>query len=336
MQAVSPGAIQRAALLIVETSLGLQPAERFVVIEDDASANLGRALALAGQRRGAVVDVVHLDEIARPLALLPPDAAGAIDRAQASVFVASALSGEIAMRQQILHAVRENGLRHAHLPGIGELAFSAGLRVDHGQVDRIGHRILEKLTGASRIVTESAVGTRLELQMAPGAAWFPQFGVLTPGRWGNLPGGAIYSTPASASGVFWANASLGEFFGRREGLLSSKPVRFEIAGGRVVSVAAPNAPAVRREIETVLSVGENSDRVGVVAVGVNFGITAATGEVIVDQNMPGLHLGIGDPAAMVTGATWRAPTSFAACQSHGSVIADGVVLVDRGRVLTIA
>jgi leucyl aminopeptidase (aminopeptidase T) len=70
-----------------------------------------------------------------------------------------------------------------------------------------------------------------------------------------------------------------------------------------------------------------------VCIGVNPGIEAPTGDALVDQNVPGLHIGIGDPAARATGATWSAPTCFAACQAAARVLVDGDLVVDSGRVV---
>jgi hypothetical protein len=71
-----------------------------------------------------------------------------------------------------------------------------------------------------------------------------------------------------------------------------------------------------------------------VSVGVNAGIAAPTGEALVDQNLPGLHLAVGDPAARVTGATYSAPTCFAACQAQSTVVVDGAIAIDRGKLLS--
>jgi hypothetical protein len=68
-------------------------------------------------------------------------------------------------------------------------------------------------------------------------------------------------------------------------------------------------------------------------VGVNVGMSEPTGEAIADQNLPGLHLAIGDPAARVTGATWSARTSFAACQARSTVMLGDEVIVHEGVVL---
>jgi leucyl aminopeptidase (aminopeptidase T) len=170
------------------------------------------------------------------------------------------------------------------------------------------------------------------VDLAPENRWFAQLGVMEPGKWGNLPAGAVYASPVGASGVFVADASLGEFFGTREGLLRANPIRLVVDEGRVVGVEA-RSPQLKRDVEAMLAVSPNSNRIGLVSIGVNPGITSATGDAMVDQNLPGLHIGIGDPAARSTGASWTAPTCFAACQAVSRVVVDGEVIVESSRVV---
>ncbi len=151
-----------------------------------------------------------------------------------------------------------------------------------------------------------------------------------------MPAGALYASPQRIDGVFVADASLGEYFGTREGCLRDKPVKLFIENGRVRAVTAEHSPELQSDIERMLAFADNSDRVGLVALGVNYGIGEATGEALVDQNLPGLHLAIGDPAAQVTGASWTALTSFAACQASSTVLIESVPAIIRGKLLTPA
>jgi len=109
-------------------------------------------------------------------------------------------------------------------------------------------------------------------------------------------------------------------------------VRILVDGGRVVGVESRSAQ-LKRDIEAMLAVSPNSDRIGLVSIGVNPGLDSPVGDAIVDQNMPGLHIGIGDPAAKTTGASWSAPTCFAACEAGSRVAVDGEVIIEAGRVV---
>jgi len=327
-----------AASVLVQSALKLRAGERIVVVEDADSIAVADAIAGAVETCGGWVKRCRLDRMttgggtARPHKSMPELLLLALHDADASVFIASAPAAELSMRQALLHVVRQRRLRHAHMPGITESTFTAGMRLDYAQVQRLGARVLARVAGARTLVTESAAGTSLMVALAPEARWLAQLGVLEAGEWGNLPAGALYTSPADVSGVFVADASLGEFFGAREGLLRPNPVRFLIDGGRVMDVQARSA-LLRREIEAMLAVSPNSDRVGLVALGVNAGIDTPMGDVLLDQNAPGLHIGIGDPAARATGAGWSAPTCFAACQAVSRVLVDGEVIVELGRVV---
>jgi leucyl aminopeptidase (aminopeptidase T) len=330
--------LAHAAQVLVQTALRVQPGERMVVVEDADSLPTGDAIAAAVEACGGWVKRARLDRLTsaggsgRPHKVVPDLLLLALHDADASAFVASALSAEQPMRQALLHVVRQRKLRHAHMPGVAAEALAAGMRLDYAQVERLGKRVLGRIKGAQALVTESAAGTSLRIELAPDARWFAQLGVLEPGHWGNFPAGALYTSPTAVSGVFVADASLGEFFGAREGLLRANPVRLLVDQGRVVDVQVRSSQ-LKRDIEAMLAVSPNSDRVGLVSIGVNPGIDSPVGDALVDQNIPGLHIGIGDPAAKATGATWSAPTCFAACQACSRVVVDGEVVVDAGRVV---
>jgi leucyl aminopeptidase (aminopeptidase T) len=334
---IDPG-LALAAQVLVQTALKLRAGERAVIVEDGESLPLGDAIASAVDACGAWVKRARLDRLGsaggsgRPHKVIPDLLLLALRDADASVFIASAVPAELPMRQALLHVVRQRKLRHAHMPGVPPHALVAGMRLDYAQVERLGARVLGRLKGARALVTESPAGTSLQIELASDARWFAQLGVLEPGQWGNFPAGALYTSPAAVSGVFVADASLGEFFGVREGLLRSNPVRLLIDDGRVVDVEV-RSPQLKRDIEAMLAVSPNSDRVGLVSMGINPGIDSPVGDALVDQNLPGLHIGIGDPAARATGATWSAPTCFAACQAASRVLVDGDVVVDSGRVV---
>ncbi len=305
-----------------------------VVLSDARSSLIADALARAAGRAGALALVIDLDQLgARPHKALPDYVAGELAIAQASAFVAHSPHGELGMRQHLLHLVGSHSLRHAHMPGISPIAFARGMRAGGTRIARYGRRLLNRLDGARYIEAHSPAGTRLRIALPESCRWFSQLGTLEAGRWGNLPAGALYASPQLVEGTFVADASLGEYFGSRERLLLDKPVRLVIENSRVRRVEAKGSAELQRDIEQMLGFAENSDRVGLVAIGVNVGLDAPTGEALVDQNLPGLHIAIGDPAAHATGANWSARTSFAACQADSSVTADGALLVSHGKLM---
>jgi len=236
------------------------------------------------------------------------------------------------MRDQLLHVAAACKGRHVHMPGISPIAFATALREDFATLAAQGQALERRLEVARELTCESPEGTRLTIQTSSPRRWVSRLGRLEPGESVTLPAGSIFTCPETISGTFVASASVGEYFGAREGLLA-EPVVFEIVDRRVMNVIAPNSPNLLREIENMLHIAPNSDHVGLVVIGVNTEIGEPTGDVTVDQNRVGLHLVIGDPMAKLTGATWSARTSFAACQSRGSVRVDGTLVVDDGKLI---
>lgn len=332
---VTVSQLDLAARQVVGSALGVSPGESVVVLADASTVRLGDALARAVEGRGADPRMVWLDDLApRPLSGVPADLAAQLEGASASVFVAGAPPDEITMRRALLREVTARRLRHAHLPGVSHLAFVRGLRVDYDVVAGHGMRLMGRLSRATNVVVSAASGTRLRLRFAgsgtaPGARWLPQLGQLEPGRWGNLPAGALYAVPESVDGLYVADAVVGEH------ATSQRPVALTLAGGRVRSVSVPGDRALERSLRVLFEANPGRARVGLVAVGCNYGIIEPTGEALVDQNVPGLHLGLGDVAADVTGVTWRTSGSLACCASATTVVVEGETVVRAG-VLVVA
>jgi leucyl aminopeptidase (aminopeptidase T) len=341
MPDVTAAELAHASEVLLHSALRLRAGERFTIVSDGESSAIGDALARSAEQMRAQVTHARLDLLKsvstghsgdRPHKVLPDLIRRSMLAAQASVFVASSPHQELSMREQLLHIVGACGVRHAHMPGITPRAFAAGMRLDYDRVSAWGRALFRRLEFAHHVHAWSPAGTDLHLAFGPESRWVPRLGTLAPGKWVNFPAGAIYASPQSAEGVIVVNASLGEFFGTREGLLLHKPVVLTIEGGRVVKVESPLSAELKSDIEQTLSFAPNSDRVGLVAIGVNEGIEVPTGEAVVDQNLPGLHLFIGDPAGRATGVRWSARTSFAACQAASSVTIDGMLTIDEGRV----
>lgn len=338
MRQIGEDDLRRAADVLVLSGLRLVKGERFVAVGDAESQPMLAALEAAGRATGAEVFALRLDQLRsystnhsgeRPHKVLPDGVRRAMLSAQASAFVASAPHAESSMREQLLHVAAACKGRHAHMPGISPIAFATGLAQDFGQLRERGRTLERQLEVAREITCESPDGTKLTIKTSPSRRWVSRLGRVEPGESVTLPAGSISTCPETISGTFVATASVGEYFGAREGLLP-EPVVFEIVDGRVMNVLAPGCTNLVRDIENMLHVAPNSDHVGLVVIGVNEGIGEATGDVAVDQNRPGLHLVIGDPLGRLTGATWSARTSFAACQARGSVRVDGTLVAENG------
>jgi hypothetical protein len=61
----------------------------------------------------------------------------------------------------------------------------------------------------------------------------------------------------------------------------------------------------------------------------------ATGEIVSDQNLPGLHIGFGATFPELTGAAWDATTQLPMTATGADVDLDGAPLLRQGRYLVL-
>ncbi len=332
--------LARSADVLVRTALRVTASERFVVVGDATSLAIVAALEAAGRAAGAEVASLRLDLLKshstnhsgeRPHKVLPDAVRRAMLSAQASVFVACAPPSESSMRDQLQYIASACQIRHAHLPGITAATFTAGLAVDHAEIAASSARLVRLLEVAREITCTSAAGTNLVVH--PGAQrWLERIGTVAAGESVLFPTGSLIVCPESVRGTFAATASLGEFFGARERLLR-EPILFDIDNGFVIGVRSEGSSELVREIASMLAVSKNSERVGLVVLGLNPGAPEPTGAVLVDQHRPGLHLVFGDPHTRDAETAYPARTSFPACQTSSSVSVDGIRVVDDGRLV---
>jgi leucyl aminopeptidase (aminopeptidase T) len=339
----TPAELSSAALTLVRDTLRIAPGDNLVVVADAESNAVAQAIRVAGEDVEAHVTLARIDQLRststnhsgeRPHKVLPDALRRAMHATRASVFVASAPHQERSMREQLYHLVQSREVRHADMPEITPHVFARSFGLGYDKVALLGKAVAKRLQSARLLETESPSGTRLRVTMGDPVRWLARVGSVEPGKCVAFPAGALLGVAARIDGVFVANASVGEFFGGRQGLLLHTPVKLTLEAGRVVRVEAPFAQELERDIQKTLTFAPNSDRVGLVSIGVNMGLLAATGVAAADLNMPGLHLVVGDPCSRDTGVAWSARTAFAACQAGGRVTVDGSVVVDAGKVVS--
>jgi hypothetical protein len=91
--------------------------------------------------------------------------------------------------------------------------------------------------------------------------------------------------------------------------------------------------ALQRSIESFLQREHNLTRVGGICLGTNVGILSPTGEIVADQNLPGLHVIFGSAVADQTGAAWSTRAQLPFTSAGGDVDLDGAPLLRAGRYM---
>jgi leucyl aminopeptidase (aminopeptidase T) len=318
---------------VVESALGVVRGESLVLIVDRSRRDVGSALLAVARDIGADPIVHELDvQGERPLRALPQGIRSALTRAQASLVNIGFEDGEISMRHELLDCVRAMSLRHAHMIGVSRKSLIAGFSVDHTRILTTTRAIRMRLRPDSQLRLRTAAGTDLDVRLDPTLRWAEHVGVIRPGRWENLPSGRLTTCPAMVRGVFVADASVGGQFGQSAGLLERTPIRIEIEGTMCKSVRCIDR-GLQREVESFILREHNLTRVGGVCLGTNVGILSPTGEIVADQNLPGLHVILGSAVADQTGATWSTRAQLPFTASGADVDLDGAPLLRAGRYM---
>ena len=302
-----------------------------MIVVDRDRRDLGMALAAAVSEARGTTDLIELDALqARPVALVLPVMHAALEASQASVLLLGFVEGEQPMRLEYLGRVDALGLRHAHMVGVSRRSLIAGYLVSPQRVRDMSRAVRVRLRSDSVLSLKTNAGSDLTVHLEPAHRIAEHVGILRPGRWENLPSGELMTAPRLVDGVFVCDASMGGAVGEAAGLLTRTPVRLEIVANEVVSVSSSDR-RLQAAVEAFVRSEKAASRVGTVILGTNVGLLAPIGELICDQNLPGLHLTIGDPMSAKTGAraTTKAQMGFtAAC---ANVDLDGVPLLRSGR-----
>src|SRR5262249_18979237 len=105
-----------------------------------------------------------------------------------------------ALACKLTDIVNRRRMRHAHMVNINRQIMMEGMRADFHRVDRISTRVLElvaRATGARAPGRQRSGGRpRSELSVVENEQ--PDH----PEKWGNLPGGEVFTTPGEVNGTF--------------------------------------------------------------------------------------------------------------------------------------
>jgi aminopeptidase len=327
--------LANAARRVIETALGCVTGDRVVIVVDAAREVLGETLASVARACGADPEVLLLESFGkRPLRALPSQLRAELTRAQASVLLVGFDDAERQMRLELAQLVTEVRLRHAHMVGVGRRTMLAGFSADPQRVLDATRAVRTRLRPDSVLRLRSPAGSDLEVKLDARYRWQERVGIVRPGRWENLPGGELFTFPGDVNGVFVADASMGGMVGAEAGVLTRTPVRVEIRSGACRGVSCPDR-VLATAVDGLLRAERNGEKVGMVVLGTNIGMREPTGEVVSDQNMPGLHVAFGSTFAEQTGAPWDAPTQLSMAATRADVDLDGVPLLREGRYLVL-
>jgi len=325
--------LQPGAANAVRVCLNIQPHERVTVISDVACREIGDAWSREIQAVGASYAAFVLeDEAPRPLAGLPDRIAEDMEHSDVSIFAARVQANELGSRMAMTDIVNRRHMRHAHMVNITPRIMTEGMRADFRVVDRISQKVIDTVRSARVIRARTAAGTDITADLNPNYRWIKTSGLITREKWGNLPGGEVFTTPGNVNGTFVIDGVVGDWLCDRYGLLSETPLTIQIKDSRLVSAESPNQ-ALRDDFWTYTHTDENSDRVGEFAIGTNIELHQVIGHILQDEKFPGVHIAFGNPYGAHTGADWYSSTHIDVVGTNFDIEVDGVQIMRAGAFL---
>ncbi|MGH9549794.1 MAG: aminopeptidase, partial [Terriglobales bacterium] len=307
--------------------------EKVTVITDDATREIAASLVRELEAVGAPYRAWILEELApRPLTDLPREIVEDLETSQVSIFAVQAQANELRSRMQMTDVVNRRKIRHAHMVNINHQIMLEGMRADFLKVDLISTKVVETVRRASQVRARTAAGTDLTADLNPQYRWLKTSGIISPDKWGNLPGGEVFTTPGEVNGTFVIDGVVGDWLCAKFGSLRETPLTIQIKGNRLTEAHSTN-----RELEDdfwrYTHTDENSDRVGEFAIGTNIELKEVIGQILQDEKYPGVHIAFGNPYGAHTGAQWDSSTHIDVVGRNFDIWVDAEQIMRNGQFL---
>jgi aminopeptidase len=327
---------KQGAYNAVNVCLRIQPSEQVCVITDDATKEIAAAIVAEIEKVGAPYRAWVLEEMAtRPLKDLPREILDDLELSQVSIFAVQVQTNELRSRIQMTDVVNRKKIRHAHMVNINRQIMLEGMRADFARVDRLSQKVVEMVRKASKVRATTAAGTDLTADLNPNYKWLKTSGIISPEKWGNLPGGEIFTTPGEVNGTFVIDGVVGDYLCAKFGDLKENPLTVRMKENRLTEAHSEN-----RELEDdfwkYTHTDENSDRVGEFAIGTNIDLKEVIGEILQDEKYPGVHIAFGNPYGAHTGAQWDSTTHIDVVGRKFNIWVDEQQIMKQGKFLVEA
>ncbi|CAN5309271.1 aminopeptidase [soil metagenome] len=317
----------------IRDCLRLKPEERITIITDEETAEIAAALESEVEQIGATSAVFILEHYApRPLTGMPQEILDDLATSQVSIFCAQTQRGELGSRIEMTAIVNKHRMRHGHMVNISRPIMRQGMRANFLEVDALSQRLVERARMTERITCTTPHGTNFVADLSPDLKWLKTSGIITRDKWGNLPGGEIFTSPKNTNGTFVVDGVVGDYLCQKYGDLQATPLTIEVVNNRIHEMWCDNKELLE-EFRAYTSTDENSNRVGEFAVGTNTACTEVIGNILQDEKIPGIHIAFGHPYAEHTGADWISTTHIDCVGRDFDIWFDDRKVMEHGRFL---
>jgi aminopeptidase len=317
----------------VNVCLRVQPEEKVTIITDEETKEIAASIVKELENVGAPYRTWVLEKLARrPLQDFPSEIAEDLETSQVSIFAVQAQAHELRSRMQMTDIVNRRRIRHAHMVNINRQIMLEGMRADFHKVDRLSTKLVEMVRKAKRIRAKTPAGTDLKAQLNPEYRWIKTSGIISRDKWGNLPGGEIFTTPGEVNGTFVVDGVAGDWLCAKFGDLRENPLTIHIKNNRLSEAHSRNCQ-LQDDFWRYTHTDENSDRVGEFAIGTNIDLKDVIGQILQDEKFPGIHIAFGNPYGEHTGAKWYSSTHIDVVGRKFDIWVDEAQIMQNGKFL---
>ena len=319
----------------IRVCLNVQPTERVTVIADRDCEDIAASLVHEIEEVGAPYSAFILEDVAeRPLVNLPPEIAADMEQSQVSILAVHVQRNELGSRMQLTDIVNRRKMRHGHMVNINRQMMLEGMRADFHKVDRLSSKVIDIVRNAKVVRATTKGGSEFTATLNPNYKWLKTSGLISPDKWGNLPGGEVFTTPENVDGTLVIDGVVGDFLCEKYHSLAASPLTLRVKDNRLVEAHSENKE-LEDDFWRYTHTDANSDRVGEFAIGTNIELKEVIGHILQDEKFPGIHIAFGDPYGAHTGADWKSSTHidvvatrFNIWVDDRQIMADGKFLID--------
>jgi leucyl aminopeptidase (aminopeptidase T) len=317
----------------VNVCLRIQKEEKVTLITDRACLEIAASIAAELDKLGSPYNTFVLEELAqRPLINMPQPVLDDMESSQVSIFAVVAQKNELRTRMQMTDVVNRRKMRHAHMVNIERRIMLEGMRADFNKVDELSVKVWDIATASHKVRARTAAGTDIVADINPNYKWLKTSGIISQNKWGNLPGGEVFTTPGEVNGVFVIDGVVGDYLCAKYGDLRETPLTIHIKKNRLTEAACANRE-LEDEFWRYTHTDKNSDRVGEFAIGTNIGLHGVIGNILQDEKIPGVHIAFGNPYGAHTGADWDCSTHIDVVGTKFDIWADDRQIMRSGEFL---
>ena len=317
----------------IRVCLNVQPHERVTVIADRDCEDIAASLVHEIEEVGAPYKAFILEEVTeRPLLDLPKAIAEDMEQSQVSILAVHVQRNELRSRMQLTDIVNRRKMRHGHMVNINRQMMLEGMRADFHKVDRLSSKVIDIVRNAKVVRATTKGGSAFTATLNPNYKWLKTSGLISPDKWGNLPGGEVFTTPGNVDGTLVIDGVVGDFLCEKFGSLADSPLTLRVKDNRLVE-AHSESKELEDDFWKYTHTDANSDRVGEFAIGTNIELTQVIGHILQDEKFPGIHVAFGDPYGAHTGADWTSTTHIDVVATRFDIWVDGRQIMDDGRFL---